>query len=479
MTSEAFATFLESVSGLVWGPYLLIPLLVGTGLYLTVRLRVLQIRQLGPSLWLALVKRRESDAEGDISHFQALMTALAVTVGTGNIAGVATAIAAGGPGALFWMWITGFLGMATKYAEALLSVRYREVDARGQMSGGPMYFLARAIPNARLGRTLAAAFALFAAVAAFGIGNGVQSLEVATTLESSFGFEPLATTSTLAILVALVIVGGVRSIARFASLIVPAMIVFYMAGAVAVLIVNHDQILRAIAWVFEAAFSESALGGGLLGASVAAAVRFGFARGIFSNESGLGSAGIAAAAAATREPVRQALVSMTQTFIDTLVVCSLTGLAILTTVLSTAETLGAAEAASRWQALNGAEWTAMAFRESLPGSSGDLIVSIGLALFAFSTMLGWSYYGEKSIQYLAGVRAIVPYRVLFAVMVVLGPMLFDRSVWVISDITNGLMALPNLIGLLILSGIVVAETRSYFERRPTLGAPAPEPPRPR
>jgi AGCS family alanine or glycine:cation symporter len=465
LTSESLTSFLEATSGLIWGPFLLIPLLVGTGLYLSVRLKGLQFRQLGPSLWLALVKRKEEGAEGDISHFQALMTALAATVGTGNIAGVATAIAAGGPGALFWMWVTGALGMATKYSEALLSVRYREVDSRGHMSGGPMYFLARGIPNRRLGRALGAAFALFAAVAAFGIGNGVQSQEVATTLHTSFGFQPLATTACLATLVALVILGGVRSIARFASAIVPSMIVFYMIGAAAVLVIQYDQIPRAFALVFQAAFSETALGGGLLGASVAAAVRFGFARGIFSNESGLGSAGIAAAAAATREPVRQALVSMTQTFIDTLVVCTMTGLVILTTVLASAETLGASEAALRWQSLNGSQWTALAFRESLPGNFGDIIVSVGLALFAFSTILGWSYYGEKSIQYLAGLRAVIPYRIVFAATVVLGPLIFDKRVWVVSDITNGLMALPNLIGLLLLSPIIVAETKGYFARK--------------
>jgi AGCS family alanine or glycine:cation symporter len=464
VSSESLTSFLEATSGLIWGPFLLIPLLVGTGLYLTFRLNGLQFRKLGPSLWLALVKRKEEGAQGDISHFQALMTALAATVGTGNIAGVATAIAAGGPGALFWMWVTGALGMATKYSEALLSVRYREVDARGHMSGGPMYFLARGIPNARLGRALAGAFALFAAIAAFGIGNGVQSQEVATTLHTSFGFPPLATTICLAALVALVILGGIRSIARFASAIVPSMIVFYMLGAAAVLVIQFGQIPRAFALVFQGAFTETALGGGLLGASVAAAVRFGFARGIFSNESGLGSAGIAAAAAATREPVRQAFVSMTQTFIDTLVVCTMTGLVILTTVLASAETLGASEAALRWQSLNGSEWTALAFRESLPGNYGDIIVSVGLALFAFSTILGWSYYGEKSIQYLAGLRAVVPYRLVFAATVVLGPLIFDKRVWLFSDITNGLMALPNLIGLLLLSPIIVAETKTYLAR---------------
>jgi AGCS family alanine or glycine:cation symporter len=464
MESDSLTSFLEVASGLVWGPFVLIPLLVGTGLYLTIRLKGLQFQKLGPSLRLALIERREKGAEGDISHFQALMTALAATVGTGNIAGVATAIAAGGPGALFWMWITGLIGMATKYSEALLSVRYREVDANGHMSGGPMYFLARAIPNRTLGRTLGAAFALFAAVAAFGIGNGVQSQEVATALKGSFGWAPLATSSGLAILVALVILGGIRSIGRFASAVVPTMIVFYMVGAAVVLFVNAHHIPRAFALVFEGAFSETALGGGLLGASVAAAVRFGLARGVFSNESGLGSAGIAAAAAATREPVRQAMVSMTQTFIDTLIVCTMTGLAILTAVLADVDAIGVADAAARWGALNGAEWTAAAFRGSIPGGRGDLVVSVSLALFAFSTMIGWSYYGEKSIQYLAGLRAVIPYRIVFAAMIVLGPMIFDHRVWLVSDITNGLMAIPNLIGLILLSGVIARETRAYCSR---------------
>lgn len=461
--------YLDAISALIWGPWVLIPLLVGTGALLTVRLRGLQFRELGRSLSLAFVQRREAGAEGDISHFHALMTALAATVGTGNIAGVATAIAAGGPGALFWMWITGLLGMATKYAEALLSVRFRVTDEHGKMSGGPMYFLSRGIGARGLGRGLGAAFALFAAIAAFGIGNGVQSQEVANTLQTSAGVDPMLTTTVLAVLVAAVILGGIRSIARFVGVLVPAMLVFYMGGALAVLFVNAELIPRALATVFRSAFSGTAVGGGVLGASVAAAVRFGFARGIFSNESGLGSAGIAAAAAATREPVRQALVSMTQTFIDTLIVCTLTGLVIITAILADIDLRGAAEAGARWQELEGSQWTTIAFRESLPGQLGGWLVSISLAFFAFSTILGWGYYGEKSIQYLLGIRAVVPYRVIFSSMVVIGPLFFDRRIWLVSDITNGLMAIPNLIGLLLLSGVVVSETRAYFARQAAPG----------
>ncbi len=489
----------------MWGPWLLIPLLVGTGFYLSVRLRGLQFRELGHSLWLAFVKRREAGAEGDISHFQALMTALAATVGTGNIAGVATAIAAGGPGALFWMWVTGLVGMATKYAEALLSVRFREVDERGHMSGGPMYFLARGLPWRGVGRGLGAFFAAAAAVAAFGIGNGVQSQEVGSALRATFGIDPLHTSVAIALLVATVILGGIKAIGRFAALFVPAMVFLYGVGALVILARNAELIPAALGAVFQGAFGPSALAGGALGASVSAAVRFGVARGIFSNESGLGSAGIAAAAAATRAPVRQALVSMTQTFIDTIVICTLTGLVILTTLFGDLERAGEIDPAelagvtarleearesgvldpmdrtfgervvevapeagplanvARWKVVNGAEWTTLAFRESLPGNVGGVIVSLGLALFAFSTILGWSYYGEKSFQYLFGVGVVIPYRLFFAAMVVIGPLVFGRAIWLLSDVMNGLMALPNLIGLLALSGLVVRETRAYLD----------------
>jgi AGCS family alanine or glycine:cation symporter len=494
-------SWLQAVSDFVWGPTFLIPLLVGTGIFLSVVLRGLQFRQLGPALWLALVVRKEPGAEGDISHFQALMTALAATVGTGNIAGVATAIAAGGPGALFWMWMTGLVGMATKYAEALLSVRFRVRDPSGQMCGGPMYFLARGIPNRTIGRVLGAAFALFAAVAAFGIGNGVQSLEVGKAVRAGFGIDPVITQTALALLVGAVTIGGIRSISRVASLLVPLMIALYLGGGVIALIANAAWIPAALEAVMSSAFQPSSLGGGVLGASVAAAVRFGIARGVFSNESGLGSAGIAAAAAATREPVRQALVSMTQTFIDTLVVCSITGLVILTSVLRHADTVDTPQEISsavqqlrmaepridpladdylrqvqrsepelvgvamlaRWQLLQGSEWTSLAFRESLP-VGGALIVPLAISLFAFSTILGWGYYGERSIEYLAGPRSVRPYRVVFALMVLIGPLLFNERVWLVSDITNGLMALPNLIGLLLLWKVVAGETRTYFGR---------------
>jgi AGCS family alanine or glycine:cation symporter len=442
--------FLSSASGFVWGPYLLIPLLLLTGLYLTLRLRGIQFKRLWPALYLALIVRHEKDADGDISHFQALMTALAATVGTGNIVGVATAIAAGGPGALFWMWMTGLVGMATKYSEALLSVKYRTTDHRGEQAGGPMYYLRAGLGGGVVAKVLGGSFAVFASIAAFGIGNMVQSNSVADAVERSFGVPEWATGLVIAIALALVILGGIRSIGRFTGVFVPFMIALYMLGCGAVLVLEAGRIPGAFALIFEGAFSGTAAAGGFLGAGVAAAMRFGVARGIFSNESGLGSAGIAAAAAQTREPVRQALVSMTQTFIDTIVVCTFTGVAIVAT--------------GAWESGNdGAQLTQMAFVSGLGG--GDWIVSVCLSLFAFSTILGWCYYGERSIEYLAGERSIVPYRLLFVIAAFIGAVRSIDFVWKFSDLMNGLMALPNLIGLLLLSGVVAAETRRFLESR--------------
>ena len=441
---------LETIQAWVWGVPLIILLLM-TGLVYTLLLRGLQFRRLWHALWLALVKRREPDGEGDISHFQALMTALAATVGTGNIVGVATAIGAGGPGALFWMWVTGLLGMATKYAEAVLGGRYRETDARGEKAGGPMYYLEHGLGRGGLGRVLAIAFAAFATLAAFGIGNGVQSQAVADAMNESFGIPHWIVGLVTAAAVGFVIIGGIRSIGRVASVIVPTMIVLYIGVAGLVLISNAAEIPAAFGLVFEHAFGGRAVAGGVLGYTVLQAMRFGVARGIFSNESGLGTGAIAAAAAQTREPVRQALVSMTQTFIDTIVVCTLTGLAILTT--------------GAWSSgAEGANMTQLAFDTSLLAGAGDIIVALGLATFAFSTMLGWSYYGERSLAYLFGARAIPPYRLAFVAVVGLAAVVELDVVWLVSDILNGLMAAPNLVGLLLLSGVVRRETRSYFGR---------------
>jgi AGCS family alanine or glycine:cation symporter len=452
------------ISGWVWGWPLLI-LLVGTGVYLTFLLRGLQFRKLWHSLYLALIRRKEEGAEGDISHFQALMTALAATVGTGNIAGVAAAIALGGPGALFWMWMTGLVGMATKYAEAVLGVRYRITDERGEMAGGPMYYLSRGVGGG-FGKFLGGMFALFAAIAAFGIGNMVQSNSVADALQSSFGVEPLWTGLVIAVLAGLVIIGGIKSIGRFTGFFVPIMIVFYIVGAAIVLAINWRGLPDIFVYVIRDAFRPAAAVGGFTGATLMAAIRWGVARGVFSNESGLGTGGIAAAAAQTREPVTQALVSMTQTFIDTIVVCSMTGFVIIATGawMEIDPITGAA--------YSGAPLTVQAFSTGMPGDWGGYIVSIGLALFAFSTILGWSYYGEKALEYLVGsARFVMIYRALFIAAAFMGAYVLTLSetggfdlVWGFADIMNGAMAFPNLIGLLLLSGVVARETREYFAR---------------
>ncbi len=437
---------LTRASNFVWGPPMLI-LLVGTGIYLTFLLRGLQFRKLFYALWLGLIKRKEDDAEpGDISHFQALMTALAATVGTGNIAGVATAIAVGGPGALFWMWITGFFGMATKYSEAVLAVKYRQVDAFGTMSGGPMYYIWKGLNQKWLGIL----FAIFASIAAFGIGNMVQSNSVADAVRNTFGIPVWITGLTLAVLTGLVILGGIKSIGRVTGVLVPVMVLFYMAAAIFVVITHITAIPSVIAFVFKEAFTPTAASGGFAGAAVMLTIRMGVARGVFSNESGLGSAPIAAAAARTKYPVTQALVSMTQTFIDTIVICSLTGFAILVSGL--------------WDSgLTGAPLTSQAFATALPGHWGGIVVSIGIILFAYSTLLGWSYYGEKSLEFLLGAKSVKPYRVVFVIAVFFGAVAKLDVVWTFADVMNGLMAVPNLIGLLGLGGVVVAETKSYFE----------------
>jgi AGCS family alanine or glycine:cation symporter len=443
---ESLLEIVNAVSAQVWGPPMLV-LLVGTGLYLTFLLKGVQFRAIFHSLYLAFVKRKEEGAEGDISHFQALMTALAATVGTGNIAGVATAIASGGPGALFWMWMTGLVGMATKYSEALLAVKYRETDAGGRMRGGPMYYIANGLGWKWLG----AVFAVFASIAAFGIGNMTQSNSVAAVLESTFNVPTWITGLILMIATALVIIGGIKSIGRVTSVIVPAMIVLYMAAGIAAILINIDTLPAIIELVFTQAFTPTAAAGGFAGAMVREAVRFGVARGVFSNESGLGSAGIAAAAAQTRDPVTQALVSMTQTFIDTLIVCSITGFVIIGSGMWTSGETGAA-------------LTAAAFSKGLSGEFGAYIVALGLVLFAYSTVLGWSYYGEKSIVYLFGDKVAMPYRVVFCLFVGIGAVAQLDLVWAISDVMNGLMAVPNLIGLIFLSGVVAAETRRYFAK---------------
>ncbi len=445
-----FVSTLDMVVGKIgafaWGPPMLI-LLVGTGFWLTFALRGLQFRKLGYALYLALVKRKEdTDEPGDITHFQALMTALSATVGTGNIAGVATAIAVGGPGALFWMWITGLVGMATKYAEAVLAVKYRVVDEYGEMSGGPMYYISQGLKMPWLGTI----FAIFASVAAFGIGNMVQSNSVADAVATTYKIPHMVTGIVLMACTAAVVLGGIKKIGKVTGTLVPVMIVFYMSGAAYIILANITEVPAALVFIVKQAFNPTAAVGGFAGASIMLAIRMGVARGVFSNESGLGSAPIAAAAAQTKSPITQALVSMTQTFIDTIIVCTMTGLVlILSGLWSNGET--------------GAALTTMAFAAEMPG--GAHVVTIGIILFAYSTILGWCYYGEKSIEYLFGVKAVMPYRIVFVLFVGVGAIAKLSLVWNISDTMNGLMAIPNLIGLLFLTPVVVSETKKYFDNR--------------
>ncbi len=439
-------TIVGKIGAFAWGPPMLI-LLVGTGFWLTFALRGLQFTKLWHALYLALIKRKEDgDEPGDITHFQALMTALSATVGTGNIAGVATAIAVGGPGALFWMWITGLVGMATKYAEAVLAVKYRVVDEKGEMCGGPMYYISQGLKLPWLGTI----FAVFASIAAFGIGNMVQSNSVADAVEATYHVPHMISGIILMVCTAAVILGGIKSIGKVTGFLVPIMIIFYVAGALYIIIANIGEVPAALAFIVKQAFNPTAAVGGFAGASIMLAIRMGVARGVFSNESGLGSAPIAAAAAQTKSPITQALVSMTQTFIDTIVVCTMTGLVlILSGLWSNGHT--------------GAELTTMAFAAGMPG--GAHVVTIGIILFAYSTILGWCYYGEKSIEYLFGVKAVLPYRLVFVCFVGLGAVAKLSLVWNISDTLNGLMAIPNLIGLLFLTPVVVSETKKYFNNK--------------
>jgi len=446
LMEEAVTRALSQASGLLWGPPLIL-LLLGTGLFLTVRLRGIQFRLLIPALRLAFSKHpEEEDAEGDITHFEALMTALSATVGSGNIAGVATAIATGGPGALFWMWITGLVGMATKYSEAVLAVKYREVDKLGTMSGGPMYYIEKGLGMKWLGLM----FAVFAAIAALGIGNMVQSNSVADALHAAFAVPTWLSGIVMCVATGLVILGGIRSIAHVTSVIVPFMILFFIVGAGVSLAVHWGNIPGAFYLIFHHAFTPTAAAGGFLGATIRQTLRMGVARGIFSNESSLGSSPIAAAAAKTKNPVRQALVSMTQTFIDTLVVCTFTGVVIIASGMWTSGETGAA-------------LSSMAFERSMPGGIGSGIVAISLAFFAYSTVLGWSYYGEKALEYVLHERAVYPYRVFFTLFVFVGAVVKLEIVWLFADVMNALMAFPNLLGLLGLSGVVVSETKKYIE----------------
>ena len=436
---------LDSIDGFIWGVPMLI-LLMGTGLLLTVRLRLLQVSKLPRAL--KLIFTAENAGEGDVTSFKSLCTALAATIGVGNIVGVATAITAGGPGALFWMWLAAFLGIATKYAEGLLSVKYRVVDAKGQISGGPMRYIELGLGDKF--RPLAIMFAVFGACAGIlGIGTTTQAQAIISACKGAFEIPEAVSASILAVVVAVVILGGLQSISTVASKIVPFMSVLYFVFGVGIIILKIHQIPDAIVLVVKSAFNGHAALGGFGGAAFASAIRNGVARGIFSNEAGLGSAPIASAAAKTHWPAEQGLISMTGTFIDTMVICTITGLSLVVT--------GAWTGPSR-----GALMTQDAFRAVYP-DSGPYIVTLCLMLFAFTTILGWAYYGERCVSYLMGTKATLPYRLGWVAMVAIGPFLPLDVVWLVADITNGLMAFPNLVALIGLSGIVVAETKKYFD----------------
>ncbi|WP_033542333.1 alanine/glycine:cation symporter family protein [Planococcus sp. CAU13] len=440
---ERFEEILGTISGYVWGVPLLV-LIVGTGIYLTVRLGFLQLRLLPYALKLTFTKGVDKESKGDISHFQALSTAMAATVGTGNIVGVATAVVLGGPGAVFWMWLSAFFGMATKYGEAVLAVKYRVTDAKGQMAGGPMYYLEHGLKQ----KWLAVLFAIFGAIAAFGIGNMTQSNSVASIVDDTFGLAPWATGLILTAFAGLVILGGIKTIGKVTAFFVPFMVLFYVIAGLIIMVMNFDLIPAAVGTIFSAAFTGEAAAGGAIGA----AIRYGVARGVFSNEAGLGSAPIAAAAAKTDMPGRQALVSMTQVLFDTLIVCSITGITIVMSGLYTQE------------GLEGAPLTSAAFGQFL-GGAGPYVVALGLIFFASSTIIGWSYYGEKCFQYLfKNPSLLVVYRVLFVASVFLGATASLSVVWTFSDVMNGLMAVPNLIGLLGLSGVIIFETKRIVEK---------------
>ncbi|MBV5327622.1 MAG: sodium:alanine symporter family protein [Chlorobium sp.] len=430
---------LDQLSGYVWGVPLLV-LLFGTHLFLTFRLGFIQ-KYTFKAIRISLSRNKEGD--GEISQFGALVTALAATIGTGNIVGVATAVAAGGPGAVLWMWLTGVFGIATKYAEAVLSVKYRVIKEDGTVSGGPMYVLEKAMNM----KWLAVLFAAFTSIAAFGIGNMVQANSIAAMVQTNFNISPWITGSVITAFTAVVIIGGITSIAKVCEYLVPLMAFFYVAGCIALLVLRHDTIADTLQLIISSAFTGQAAIGGFAGAGVREAMRFGIARGLFSNESGLGSAPIVAAAAQTSHPVRQALVSSTGTFWDTVVVCAATGIVVVNSGM--------------WQSgLKGAELTSAAFSE-VP-YIGTAVLTFGLLTFVFSTILGWSYYGEKAVEYLFGKKLIMPYRWAWVVAVMVGSVASLQLVWTFADIANGLMALPNLVSLIVLSPVVAAETRDYF-----------------
>ncbi len=441
---QAINDLISAVNGIVWGPLMLL-LILGTGVYLMHGLAFMPLKRIAYGFRL-LWQGREAKGEGDIAPFNALMTSLAATIGTGNIAGVATAIFLGGPGALFWMWCTALVGMATKYAEAVLAVKYREVDANGMHIGGPMFYIKNGLKSHW--SWLGTSFAVFGALAGFGIGNTIQANSVADVMHDTFAVPHLITGMIMAVLAAMVLLGGIKRIASVAGKLVPFMALAYVCAGVVILVINFAELPHAFNLIFTHAFTPIAATGGFAGAAVWAAIRFGVARGIFSNEAGLGSAPIAHAAASTNSPVQQGSIAMLGTFIDTIIICSITGLVIITSGAWT-------------QGENGAALSAAAFESALPGV-GSYIVTLGLSIFAFTTILGWSFYSEKCVEYLLGERAIIPFRWLWIIAVPIGAMANLNFIWLVADTLNALMAIPNLIALILLSPVVFKLTKEYF-----------------
>jgi AGCS family alanine or glycine:cation symporter len=445
-----------TVYGIVWGPILL-ALLLGTGIYLTLGLKGMTIRKI-PYAFRQLLKGRKGSGEGEVTPFNALMTSLSSTVGTGNIAGVATAISLGGPGALFWMWLTALVGMATKYAEAVLAVNYRETDERGKKVGGPMYYIKNGLGDKW--KFLGILFAIFGSIAGFGLANTVQSHEVSKVLAQNYSIPTHYSGIVMAVLVGMVLLGGIKRIGAVAGKLVPLMTIVYVISTVFILASYYEAIPSAIALIMDSAFNGMAATGGFAGAAMIAGLRAGVARGIFSNESGLGSAPIAHAAAETNSPVRQGTIAMLGTFIDTIIICTMTGLILV--------------ASGAWNGdLVGANMTRSVFTSTLP--FGDTIFTLSLVLFAFTTMLGWSYYGERCAEFLFGPKVITPYRILWVVGIYVGTQMQGGIVWKLADILNGMMAFPNLIAVLFLSPVVFKLTREYFAEEENMIPPAPVP----
>ena len=455
---QELSNVISAIDDFVWGPVMLV-LLVGTGIYLTFRMRFLTWRNLGYALKRTLSKeaRTKSRGEGDVSPFSALTTALAATIGTGNIVGVATAMVSGGPGALVWMWISAAFGLTSKFSECMLAIKYREVNEKGEMSGGPMYTMKKGIKNKKLGAVLAWLFAFFAVVASFGIGNMTQGNSISGALKATFNVPTWLSGIIITVFALLIIVGGIKSISKVSSVVVPVMAIFYVICGLIVIIGNISNLPAGLAMIFKMAFSVKAVGGGMCGTIVASmmnAMRYGVARGVFSNEAGMGSAAITAAAATTDNPVRQGYINMTGTFWDTIVVCTITGLAI-----ASSGVLGMKDAAGDY--LTGSDITIAAFKTVL-GTGGGWLVTIGITLFAFSTILGWEYHGEKAFEYLLGThRFNMVYRVIFSLVAYIGCTQTLSLVWNFSDIANALMAIPNLICMLLLSGEIASDIKKF------------------